>query len=130
MCDRWAKDRSPALQYAHFNGVGYESWENVWGMFMRFTQRDGEALSTLALMLLMRGVSTLTLMLIMQGATPLADHVAMAGEALHHGAWCMVHGMAGEALHHLSHTSSVMLTLLGGSSSLRVLHRGSHSPLP
>jgi len=47
VCDRWAKDRHDALQYAHFNGVGYESWENVWGVYMTFTKRDGEALRRL-----------------------------------------------------------------------------------
>jgi len=51
VCDRWAKDRTDAMQYAFFNGVGYESWENVWGMFMHFTPRDGEALRRAATLL-------------------------------------------------------------------------------
>lgn len=44
VCDRWAKDRHSPMQFAHFNGVGYESWENVWGINMHFTDRDAEAL--------------------------------------------------------------------------------------
>eukprot|EP00927_Polykrikos_kofoidii_P047795 TRINITY_DN42079_c0_g1_i1.p1 TRINITY_DN42079_c0_g1~~TRINITY_DN42079_c0_g1_i1.p1 ORF type:complete len:832 (+),score=80.42 TRINITY_DN42079_c0_g1_i1:331-2496(+) len=48
VCDRWAKNRTDSLHYAFFNGVGYESWENVWGVFMKFTPRDGEALRRIA----------------------------------------------------------------------------------
>ena len=31
ICERWSKDHTDALQYALFNGDGFESWENVWG---------------------------------------------------------------------------------------------------
>jgi len=48
VCDRWAKNRTDSLQYAFFNGVGYESWENVWGIFMHLTPRDAEALRRMA----------------------------------------------------------------------------------
>jgi len=44
VCDRWATDRTTLLQDAFFNGVGVQSWENVWGWWNRFTPRDGEAL--------------------------------------------------------------------------------------
>lgn len=44
VCERWAHDRSDMMQYAFFNGAGYESWENVWGIWNGFTPRDGEAL--------------------------------------------------------------------------------------
>jgi formylglycine-generating enzyme required for sulfatase activity len=44
ICDRWAHNRTDMLQYAFFNGDGYESWENVWGIWNGFTQRDAEAL--------------------------------------------------------------------------------------
>ena len=44
MCERWATARTDGLQYAFFNGVGYESWENVWGIFNQFTPRDAAAL--------------------------------------------------------------------------------------
>ena len=27
MCERWSKDHTNALQYALFNGDGFESWE-------------------------------------------------------------------------------------------------------
>ena len=44
VCERWAKDRTNGLQSAFFNGVGYESWENVWGIWNQLTPRDSEAL--------------------------------------------------------------------------------------
>lgn len=48
ICARWAKDRNDNLQAAFFNGVGYESWENVWGIWNGITPRDGEALRRVA----------------------------------------------------------------------------------
>jgi len=44
VCDRWAHSRTDPLQYAFFNGDGYESWENVWGIWNGVTPRDAEAL--------------------------------------------------------------------------------------
>jgi len=41
--DRWNKDKTDNLQFAFFNGVGWESWENVWGIWNGITPRDGEA---------------------------------------------------------------------------------------
>ena len=41
--DRWARSKTDALQYAFFNGGGWESWENVWGIWNGVTPRDGEA---------------------------------------------------------------------------------------
>jgi gamma-glutamyl hercynylcysteine S-oxide synthase len=41
--DRWAKDKTSDLQYAFFNGVGWESWENIWGIWNGITPRDAEA---------------------------------------------------------------------------------------
>jgi gamma-glutamyl hercynylcysteine S-oxide synthase len=48
VCERWAKDRTNGMQSAFFNGVGYESWENVWGIWNQFTPRDAEALRRIA----------------------------------------------------------------------------------
>ena len=48
VCERWAMDRTDGLQSAFFNGVGYESWENVWGVCNQFTPRDAEALRRIA----------------------------------------------------------------------------------
>ena len=42
ICERWSKNHTNALQYALFNGVGFESWENVWGTWNGITERDGE----------------------------------------------------------------------------------------
>lgn len=44
VCRRWARDKTDDLQFAFFNGVGFESWENVWGIWNQLTPRDSEAL--------------------------------------------------------------------------------------
>ena len=41
--DRWNKDKTDNLQFAFFNGVGWESWENIWGIWNGITPRDAEA---------------------------------------------------------------------------------------
>jgi len=49
VCERWAKDRTDGLQSAFFNGVGYETWENVWGIWNAPTPRDAEAIRRIAM---------------------------------------------------------------------------------
>jgi len=51
VCDRWAQDKTNNLQSAWFNGDGYESWENVWGIWNGITPADGEAIRRVATML-------------------------------------------------------------------------------
>ena len=51
ICERWAQDRTDGLQYAYFNGAGYESWENIWGIWNGFTPRDGSALKRVSTIL-------------------------------------------------------------------------------
>ncbi len=48
VCDRWNKDKTDNLQSAFFNGVGYESWENIWGIWNGITDRDAEAIRRVA----------------------------------------------------------------------------------
>jgi len=48
VCDRWAKSKVDNLQYAFFNGAGYESWENIWGIWNQITPRDAESLRRVA----------------------------------------------------------------------------------
>ena len=48
VCDRWNKDKTDNLQYAFFNGVGYETWENIWGIWNGITTRDAEAIRRVA----------------------------------------------------------------------------------
>jgi gamma-glutamyl hercynylcysteine S-oxide synthase len=48
MCNRWAHDHLDDLQQAFFNGVGFESWENIWGIWNQITPRDAEALRRIA----------------------------------------------------------------------------------
>jgi gamma-glutamyl hercynylcysteine S-oxide synthase len=53
--DRWAQDKTNDLQYAFFNGIGWESWENVWGIWNGIDLRDAEATRRVAA--LERGVA-------------------------------------------------------------------------
>ena len=46
--NRWGRDRRHDLQYCFFNGVGYNAWENVWGLWNGFTPRDAAALKRIA----------------------------------------------------------------------------------
>lgn len=46
--DRWSRDKTDDLQYAFFNGIGYVSWENVWGIWNGLTACDAEALRRIA----------------------------------------------------------------------------------
>ncbi len=43
VCDRWNKDHTDNLQAAFFNGTGFESWENIWGIWNGMNPRDAEA---------------------------------------------------------------------------------------
>jgi hypothetical protein len=36
--DRWSHDKTDNLQSAFLNGIGYESWENVWGIWNGITR--------------------------------------------------------------------------------------------
>ncbi len=42
--DRWQRDKNIDLQFAFFNGIGMETWENIWGIWNEITPRDGEAI--------------------------------------------------------------------------------------
>ena len=48
--DRWNRDKNDDLQFAFFNGVGWESWENIWGIWNGITPRDAEATRRMATM--------------------------------------------------------------------------------
>ncbi|HEY4417447.1 MAG TPA: SUMF1/EgtB/PvdO family nonheme iron enzyme [Verrucomicrobiae bacterium] len=48
VCNRWARDHTDDLQHAFFNGVGFESWENIWGIWNGLTPRDAEAVRRIA----------------------------------------------------------------------------------
>src|SRR5277367_1794287 len=45
---RWNRDKTDDLQFAFFNGVGWESWENIWSIWNGITPRDGEATRRMA----------------------------------------------------------------------------------
>jgi gamma-glutamyl hercynylcysteine S-oxide synthase len=46
--DRWETDKTSDLQFAFFNGIGWESWENVWGIWIGINPRDAEATRRMA----------------------------------------------------------------------------------
>jgi formylglycine-generating enzyme required for sulfatase activity len=46
--NRWGRDRNHDLQYIFFNGIGYNAWENIWGIWNQFTPRDAETLRRVA----------------------------------------------------------------------------------
>ena len=46
--DRWNRNKNDDLQYAFFNGEGWESWENIWGIWNGITPRDDEATRRMA----------------------------------------------------------------------------------
>jgi len=48
--DRWAKNKTNNLQFAFLNAVGWESWENIWGIWngVTLTPRDAEATRRMA----------------------------------------------------------------------------------
>jgi formylglycine-generating enzyme required for sulfatase activity len=48
--DRWNQDKTDDLQFAFFNGIGWESWENVWGIWIGIDPRDAEATRRVATM--------------------------------------------------------------------------------
>ncbi|HEX3746783.1 MAG TPA: SUMF1/EgtB/PvdO family nonheme iron enzyme [Bryobacteraceae bacterium] len=41
--DRWNRSKTNNLQFAFFNGEGWEAWENIWGIWNGITPRDAEA---------------------------------------------------------------------------------------
>ena len=51
VCNRWSKNHTDEIQAAWINGVGIETWENVWGAYNKIVPRDGEAIRRLATML-------------------------------------------------------------------------------
>ncbi|WP_250901837.1 MULTISPECIES: SUMF1/EgtB/PvdO family nonheme iron enzyme [unclassified Dyella] len=46
--NRWGRERNHDLQYIFFNGVGYNAWENVWGIWNQLTPRDAQSLRRIA----------------------------------------------------------------------------------
>ena len=47
--DRWNRSKTDNLQFAFLNGVGYEAWENVWGVWNGFTPRGAETIRRVAM---------------------------------------------------------------------------------
>lgn len=90
VCERWARDRTDGLQSAFFNGVGYESWENVWGIWNGFTLRDAEALRRMAAV--ERGIADLLVSAEWEPHVPTLQPEVFASRFPGHGrtAWLLV----------------------------------------
>ncbi len=48
LSNRWAHNHLDDLQHAFFNGIGFESWENIWGIWNQLTPRDAETVRRVA----------------------------------------------------------------------------------
>ena len=46
--NRWGRNRNHDFQYIFFNGIGYNAWENIWGIWNQLTPRDAETLRRIA----------------------------------------------------------------------------------
>lgn len=46
--NRWGRERNHDLQYCFFNGIGYNAWENIWGLWNQLVPRDAETLRRIA----------------------------------------------------------------------------------
>ncbi|MCI1778761.1 MAG: formylglycine-generating enzyme family protein [Bacteroidales bacterium] len=46
--NRWIIDKTDDLQYAFFNGIGYNSWENVWGIWNGIPDRYAEEIKKIS----------------------------------------------------------------------------------
>ena len=46
--DRWNRSKTDNLQFAFFNGVGLETWENVWSIWNGITPRGAESIRRVA----------------------------------------------------------------------------------
>jgi gamma-glutamyl hercynylcysteine S-oxide synthase len=67
--DRWNRDKTSDLQFAFFNGVGWESWENVWGIWNGITPRDAEATRRVAT--IERGIASFLISVDWEPHTPM-----------------------------------------------------------
>jgi len=48
ICNRWEHNHLDDLQQAFFNGIGFESWENIWGIWNQLAPRDAETVRRIA----------------------------------------------------------------------------------
>lgn len=47
--NRWAVNKTNDLQYAFFNGIGYNAWENIWGIWNQIPARYEEEIRRISL---------------------------------------------------------------------------------
>ena len=46
--NRWGRNRTNDFQHIFFNGIGYNAWENIWGIWNGLTRRDAATLQRIA----------------------------------------------------------------------------------
>lgn len=49
--NRWGHSHINDLQNAYLNRIGFDSWENVWGIWNEITSMDGETIRRLSTIL-------------------------------------------------------------------------------
>ncbi|HEX5342985.1 MAG TPA: formylglycine-generating enzyme family protein, partial [Duganella sp.] len=100
--DRWQRNREHMLQFAFFNGIGVSSWENIWGIWNGYTERDGEALRRIAT--IERAVAPLLASSDWEPMTPTVQYGVLASRWRHAGRtlWTIVnrneYNLGGEQL--------------------------------
>eukprot|EP00823_Brevimastigomonas_motovehiculus_P006925 TRINITY_DN5950_c0_g1_i1.p1 TRINITY_DN5950_c0_g1~~TRINITY_DN5950_c0_g1_i1.p1 ORF type:complete len:734 (-),score=191.58 TRINITY_DN5950_c0_g1_i1:256-2427(-) len=70
VCDRWAKDKTLNLQWAFFNGVGYETWENIWAIWNPITEMHANAIRRVSSILFYFSSPTVGSLLSLAGWVP------------------------------------------------------------
>ena len=90
--DRWNRDKTGDLQFAFFNGEGWESWENIWGIWNGITPRDAEAT---------RRVATIE-----RAVAPFFSSTAMAPALSHAPLWSLCQPVAAGAADGVDHRQS------------------------
>ena len=58
ICSRWVEDKTEMIQLAFFNGDGFETWQNIWGIWQGITPRDAALLKRVGAMLRFFGRTT------------------------------------------------------------------------
>src|SRR5262249_51533729 len=81
LSNRWGKDKTDDLQFAFFNGIGWESWENIWGIWNGITPHDGEAVRRVAT--IERGIAPFLVSQEWQPFYPMSKHGVFASQWPH-----------------------------------------------
>ena len=113
VCSRWMVNKTDDLQAAFFNGVGYETWENVWGIWNEIVPADAEAVRRVATLLRFFGDGT-------TGPSGNGDH-------LHSAAWTPHAPLAAGAAQRGLYASSWRAEDASRGTLYHVVNRAAHN---